>query len=126
MSASESSTLHANTPVPAAPAPSNTSKVPLLGEGFQETTRTSTSKSADSSDAEEEFQEPGTEGVKQGKRRLFGFGKKKEDDKTKGKKKGDLAPIVNLGNSTTTIAAPVERRTFDRSARACAHPGGCR
>jgi hypothetical protein len=110
MSASESSTLHANTPVPAAPAPSNTSKVPLLGEGFQETTRTSTSKSSLSSDGEEDFTEAGGEGVKHGKRRLFGFGKKKEDDKTKGKKKGEQAPTVNLENTTTPIAQPIARR----------------
>jgi hypothetical protein len=110
MSASEASTLHANTPVPAAQAPSNTSKVPLLGEGFQETTRTSTSKSADSSDAEEEVDDAGGEGVKQEKRGLFGFGKKKQDDKAKGKKKNNLAPIVNLGNSTTPIAQPIARR----------------
>jgi hypothetical protein len=107
MSASESSTLHANTPVPAAQAPVNTSKVPLLGEGFQETTRTPASKSTDSSDAEEEVDE---KGAKLGKRRLFGFGKKKEDDKTKGKKKNDLTPIMNLGNSTTPIAQPIARR----------------
>jgi hypothetical protein len=68
----------------------NTSKVPLLGEGFQETTRTPASKSTDSSDAEEEVDE---KDAKLGKRRLFGFGKKKEDDKTKGKKKNDLTPI---------------------------------
>jgi hypothetical protein len=110
MSASEASTLHANTPVPAAQALSNTSKVPLLGEGFQETTKTSTSKSTDSSDAEEDVDETGGEGVKQEKRGLFGFGKKKQDDKTKGKKKNNLAPIVNLGNSTTPIAQPIARR----------------
>ena len=108
MSASEASTLHANTPVPA--GSQNISKVPLLGEGFQESTRSSTSKSADSSDAEEGINETSGEGVKQGKRRLFGFGKKKEDDKTKGKKKSEPTPALNLVNSTTPIAQPFPRR----------------
>jgi hypothetical protein len=110
MSTSESSTLQANTPVPAAQPPSNTSKVPLLGEGFQESTRTSISKSADNSDAEEDFAKTGGQGVKQGKRRLFGFGKKKEDDKTKGKKRVEQTSVANLGNTTTPIAQPVARR----------------
>jgi hypothetical protein len=68
------------------------------------------SKSADSSDAEEDFEKTEGDGVKQARRRLFGFGKKKEDDKTKGKKKSELAPVTSLGNFTTPIAQPVARR----------------
>lgn len=103
MSASEASTLQPNTPVPVAQQ-TNASKVPLLGEGFQETKRNPKSKSADSSDIEPEAGE--TE--KSGKRRLFGFGKKKDE---KGKKKADNAPEMNTGNNAKTpIAAPVAQR----------------
>ena len=103
MSASEASTLQPNTPVPAAQI-ANTSRVPLLGEGFQETKRTPKSTSTDSSDIEPDT---GETTVKSGKRRLFGFGKKKEE---KGKKKAESAPNTNTGNSKTPIAAPVARR----------------
>lgn len=118
MSASESS---ANTPVPPAQPPSKTSKVPLLGEGFQEAARTSASKSADSSDAED-FAEIG-EGAKQGKRRLFGFGKKKDDDKSKGKKKVEQTSVANIGNTTTPIAQPIARRVpIQNSSPPRSHP----
>jgi len=81
------------------------------------------SKSADSSDAEEDFLETGGEGVKQGKRRLFGFGKKKEDDKAKGKKKGEPLPVVNFGNTTTPIAQPIARRVpIQNSSPPRSHP----
>jgi hypothetical protein len=102
MSASEASTLQPNTPVPVAQQ-TNTSKVPLLGEGFQETKRTPKSRSADSSDIEPDAGENG----KSGKRRLFGFGKKKEE---KGKKKAESAPNTNAGNAKTPIVAPVAQR----------------
>ena len=111
MSASESSTLHPNTPVPPVQQPANTSKVPLLGEGFQESSRSSVSKSTDSSDAEvEESGETNGEGTKIGKRRLFGFGKKKDDDKTKAKKKNESIPAGAAGNANPPIAQPVARR----------------
>ena len=77
MSASESSTVQPNTPAPAIEIPANAPKVPVLGEGFQETPRDAVSKTADSSDAEQEAVEGTGEGAKTGKRRLFGFGKKK-------------------------------------------------
>ncbi|EPE28566.1 hypothetical protein GLAREA_09687 [Glarea lozoyensis ATCC 20868] len=108
MSASEASTLQANTPDQANHPSTNTSTVPLLGEGFQETKRTSLSRSADNSDVEQEGQ-TATEGGKLGKRRLFGFGKKKEDDSAKGKNK-TTTPTMNLGNTSTPIAAPVAQR----------------
>ncbi|KAH6713178.1 hypothetical protein BKA61DRAFT_71281 [Leptodontidium sp. MPI-SDFR-AT-0119] len=119
MSASESSTLQPNTPVPAIDTPTNAPKVPVLGEGFQGTPRDAVSKTADSSDAEQEAEEVTGEGAKLGKRRLFGFGKKKEDDKTKGKKedektkgkkKGELTLSAIANNATTNIAQPVARR----------------
>lgn len=106
MSASEASTLQPNTPVPAQQQSANASKVPLLGEGFQETKRIPVSKSAENSDVELESQEGG----KSRKRGLFGFGKKKDDDKAKGKKKAESDVNVNAGNTQTPIAAPVARR----------------
>jgi hypothetical protein len=110
MSTSEASTLQPNTPVPATPQQAATSKVPLLGEGFQETTRTSVSKSAESSDVEGSTGETTADGSKYGKRRLFGFGKKKGDDKTKGKKDEAGPDVAAAGNTTTPIAQPVARR----------------
>lgn len=103
MSASEASTLQPSTPVPAAP-PASGSKVPLLGEGFQEVKRTPISKSADSSDVENDVAE--TDG-KHGKRRLFGFGKKQKE---KGKKETNIAPTSNTGNAKIPLAAPVAQR----------------
>ncbi|KAG9239610.1 hypothetical protein BJ875DRAFT_84659 [Amylocarpus encephaloides] len=99
------SSLQPNTPVQDQP-PANTSRVPLLGEGFQESKRLSVSPSADG--GEVELEGPSTpEGAKPGKRRLFGFGKKKEDDKDKGKKK---APEMLIGNAQTPVAAPAPQR----------------
>lgn len=108
MSASEASTLQPNTPVQGSHPVANTSKVPLLGEGFQETKRTSVPRSADNSDVEQEGTTT-SEGGKQ-KRRLFGFGKKKDDDKSKGKKKVEPTPSVNVGIAQAPMAAPVPRR----------------
>ena len=108
MSASESSTLQPNTPVPAIQQPADTSNVPLLGEGFQESTSASVSKSAGSSDVESSVGEGTNECTKSGKRRLFGFGKKK-DDKTKGKK-SEAIPSVIASNGSTPIAQPAARR----------------
>jgi hypothetical protein len=88
----------------------NASNVPLLGEGFQESTNYATSKSVDSSDAEQDKGgEEVNDGTKLGKLRLFGIGKKKENDKTKGLKR-DAIPAMNANNATTPIAQPVARR----------------
>ena len=113
MSTSESSTLQPNTPVPAAHPPTNTSKIPLLGEGFQESTNSPVSKSTDSSDVEEEEEGGETTGEGgPGKRRLFRFGKKKDDDKTKTKRKGDVPVNLTAGNFSTPIAQPIARRVL--------------
>jgi hypothetical protein len=109
MSASEASTLQPNTPDQASHPSTNTSRVPLLGEGFQETKRTSLSRSADNSDVEQEGQAT-TEGGKPGKRRLFGFGKKKDEEKTKGKNKTGSGATMTIGNTSMPIAAPVAQR----------------
>jgi hypothetical protein len=115
MSASESSTLQPNTPVPAAQPPTNTSKIPLLGEGFQESTNSPVSKSTDSSDIEEEEGGETTGEGGLGKRRLFRFGKKKDDDKTKTKRKGDVPANLTAGNFSTPIAQPIARRVLPQS-----------
>lgn len=108
MSAYETNTAQCGAPVSTAQAPTNAPSVPVLGEGFQESTRDTKTRTADSSDAEAESGEPTGEGAKGGKRRLFGFGKKKED-KSKGKK-GEQIPSVIVGNATTPIAQPVAQR----------------
>ncbi|RDL37594.1 Uncharacterized protein BP5553_05027 [Venustampulla echinocandica] len=110
MSASESSTLHANTPVPTSQQQTSASKVPLLGEGFQESRRTPVSIPAENSDVEESGAGTTHEGGKYGKRRLFGFGKKKEDEKTKEKKNTEPAPNMKSANAPPPLAAPVAQK----------------
>ncbi|KAL2071688.1 hypothetical protein VTL71DRAFT_12923 [Oculimacula yallundae] len=100
MSASESSTLQPNAAVPATQVPAIPLGVPVLGEGFQETPRDVVHESAESSEEEHDTgKATAGEGTKPGKRRLFGFGKKKKDDKTKGKK-GDAASSATASNAT--------------------------
>ena len=114
MSASEASTFQSDTPV--LQRQTNTSKVPLLGEGVQESASNSVPKCADSSDVEEI--EGGTgDGTNIGKRRLFGFGKKKrEDDKTKGQKSDGSTPGIIAGNGDMTpIAQPLAQRPLMNS-----------
>ncbi|CZT05166.1 uncharacterized protein RAG0_11374 [Rhynchosporium agropyri] len=108
MSTSEYSTLQPKGPVPAIEVPANAPGVPVLGEGFQETRRDVVSQNAERSDGEQE--EVTDDGTKRGKRRLFGFGRKKKDDKTKGKKKETPAPSALANNATTNIAEPIVRR----------------
>jgi hypothetical protein len=113
MSASESSTPPPSTPVPAAKQSANASKVPLLGEGFQESTNPRLSKSTDvdSSDGEPDVDETTREDLKFGKRRLFSFGKKKRDgEKATGKKEDEIAPSVNARNADVPIAQPAAQR----------------
>ncbi|KAB8295281.1 hypothetical protein EYC80_007189 [Monilinia laxa] len=112
MSASESSTLHANTPVPTGQQSITTSKAPLLGEGFTVPTNQTSSKSGGSSDIDADADDSGSGTAKSGKRRLFGFGRKKNDEKTKGKKKDDgslvgNAPLIRPPQKTpTTTSSP--------------------
>ena len=110
MSASESSTLVPSTPIPTTRQPANTSKIPLLGEGFQEATNRPVSKSAESSDAEPNVGETADD-AQRSKRRLFGFGKKKKaDDKAKGKKKDESGTVVATSNADIPIAQPTAQR----------------
>lgn len=111
MSASESSTLHASTPVSATQQQSFTSKVPLLGEGFQESKfkRTPVSRPAENSDVEQSEEDTTHEGSKFGKRRLFGFGKKKGDEKAKGKN-AESTPNTSSANASPPLAAPVAQK----------------
>lgn len=123
MSASESSTLQPNTPVPGQQT-TNTSKVPLLGEGFQESTGRPVSKSVESSDTEADAGDGTGDGTR-GKRMLFGFGKKKkDDDKLKGKKKNDSVTTAPTGHADTPIAQPIPQRAPARTSpsRTSQHP----
>ncbi|KAH8820940.1 hypothetical protein F5884DRAFT_67753 [Xylogone sp. PMI_703] len=87
MSASESSTLQANTPVATNSESTLPAKVPTLGEGFQEPAKKVSSKPKNDSDSDPEADGKGapTDPAKARKRRLFGLGKKIED-KMKGRK----------------------------------------
>lgn len=76
--------------------------VPVLGEGFQESKPLETSNSAESSDAEAE-QDTAQDGSKLSKRRLFGFGRKKDE---KGKKKIDSTPASKTINTTGSAIQP--------------------
>ncbi len=81
-------------------------RVPILGEGFQESSLAK-SNSAGSSVVDQDDTE---EDPKTGKRRLCGFSKKKDDGKNKGKKKGDKqAESTPLAIRETTIQAPQPR-----------------
>ncbi|KAI9048572.1 hypothetical protein LZ554_007405 [Drepanopeziza brunnea f. sp. 'monogermtubi'] len=101
MSAPESSTLQPNMPVPGASTPTNVPNVPLLGEGLPERPQPDVCE-ANGSDVGE------AAGMKNGKRRLFGFRKKKEESKAKGKKKGDAAIVAS--SASTITSQPVPRK----------------
>jgi hypothetical protein len=114
MNASEASTLTPSTPIPATPQPTNTSKVPLLGESFQESTsrRALRSGGSDSSDADLDDGEATAGGTKAGKRRLFGFGKKKkDDDRMKGMKDDEADRSISAVNADIPIAQPTAQRS---------------
>lgn len=110
MSASEASTVQPNTPVPAAQTPAIIAHSPVLAEGFQESRKNVVSQSAESSDIEHQDGQATLEGIKSGKRRLFGFGKKKSHDKGGIKREGEAVPPALAGNETVPIAQPTARR----------------
>ena len=113
MNASEASTLTPSTPVPTAQQPTNISKVPLLGEGFQESTSHQVPRStgSDSSDVDLSGAEITAGGGKAGKRRLFGFGKKKKDDE-KAKEGSEGESMVN--GTAATADVPIAQPTAQR------------
>lgn len=124
MSALQTSAQQSNTPVAAAlQSPTTTSEVPLLGEGFQESTTKAVSKSAENSDVEGAVGDT-AEGSKPGKRRLFGFGRKKTDDKdkSKGNKKDDEIPNKSDSDMTTPKGSPVANRDFSKQSPPSNHP----
>ncbi|RFU30965.1 hypothetical protein B7463_g5360, partial [Scytalidium lignicola] len=112
MSTSESSTLQANTPVATNSESTLPTKVPTLGEGFQEPAKKLSTKPTDDSDSDLEVDgkvEP-TDPAKARKRRLFGLGKKIED-KMKGKKgESSLQDNPAGRNTKEVIAQPVPRK----------------
>ena len=90
---------------------SRISSVPLLGEGFdhplkQDLSETPASASAYSSsyDGEQEIAESPEIDAKSGKRRFWGLGKKKEDDKIKKKREGALATTSSGPASSISTA----------------------
>jgi hypothetical protein len=112
MNTSEASTLTPSTPVPTAHQPTNTSKVPLLGEGFQESTSRQVSRSigSDSSDVDVPGVEITAGGLKAGKRRLFGFGKRKDDEKAKCTSEDETIPNGTATAADIPIAQPTAQR----------------
>jgi hypothetical protein len=106
MSAAEDRT--ASMEVDSNPRPANTSLVPVLGEGFQES-RPGAAPNPGESSGEEQDASQGD--AKLGKRRLFGFGRKK-DDKGKGKKKVELD---QSGKSMDAMGSIAERRSTTKT-----------
>lgn len=101
---------------------SRISSVPLLGEGFDHPPKNdlsenlaSTSAYSSSFDGDQEIAESPELDVKSGKRRFWGLGKKKEDDKTKKKREGALAttssgPASSI--STARSGSPLQSPTL--------------
>lgn len=111
MSASGASTIQPNTPVPGVQTPANIPLLPSLGEGISEHRNTVDSHSTGSEFRQEEAQGV-IEGTKLGKRRLFGFGKKKNDEKGHLRKESDtVQPVAAVGNVIAPIA-PIARRVM--------------
>jgi len=108
MSASEPSTLHSA--LAASQQSTNTSNVPLLGEGFQESTHKPSSRSTENSELDSGASEPTGEGAKGGKRRLFGFIKKKDDGKAR-TKTDELDQNVAFGDRHSPVAQSTANRS---------------
>src|SRR5271170_5697922 len=106
MSASEDQT--ASKEVVSTQRPANASPVPVLGEGFQESRPGTVPNSGESSDEEQDASQGDS---KLGKRRLFGFVRKK-DDKGKGKKKAELD---QSGKPMDAIGSIAERRSTTKT-----------
>ena len=112
MNTSEASTLTPSTPVPAQ-QPTSISKVPLLGEGFKESTSRQAPRpgGSDSSDVDHDGVEITAGGARAGKRRLFGFGKKRKDDeKSKGAQESESAQNGTAATADVPIAQPIAQR----------------
>ncbi|MCJ1362855.1 hypothetical protein MMC16_001961 [Acarospora aff. strigata] len=88
---------------------SRISSVPLLGEGFSETTQT-TSKSIGTDGGTEDGAHSGSEkpetSNKSGRRRFWGLGKRKEDDKSKKKSGGYVTSEELAGVGPITAVRP--------------------
>lgn len=89
---------------------SRISSVPLLGEGFSESSNPISNLST-GRDGEQETTESSELDSKTGKRRFWGLGKKKEDDKTKKKREAALttsSPNVGTPLSMATPTSPMQ------------------
>lgn len=104
---------------------SRISSVPLLGEGFTESSSNSVGRTGDS---EHETADGLESDAKTGKRRFWGLGKKKDDEKSKKKREASTANN-NLQQSSTTAPAmrPVSLvypLVGAKAATAISHPYG--
>ncbi|KAL8833387.1 MAG: hypothetical protein Q9170_004297 [Blastenia crenularia] len=88
------------------PRDSRVSSVPLLGEGFSETSGTPASDSAGSDRELENSSVPELDS-KTGKRRFWGLGKKKDEGKTKGKREAAVAGQSYTVASTVPGMQPI-------------------
>ncbi|MCJ1468220.1 hypothetical protein MMC07_006848 [Pseudocyphellaria aurata] len=108
---------------------SRISSVPLLGEGFSENANP-TATSLESPDTEQEIGESLEVDSKTGKRRFWGLGKKKEDEKAKKKKDPTLAaPFSAAAPSVPTIrpASPMRSSRMTQASSShhpTSHPYG--
>ncbi len=107
---------------------SRISSVPLLGEGFQETPNLASSR-ATKPDGEQVTLESSELDSKTSKRRFWGLGKKKEDDKLKKKREAALAnasPAIAATTSTMRPSSPMHspRMASVVSSDPTSHPYG--
>ena len=86
-----------------APDP-RTSSVPLLGEGFTESTNTARSRN---DDVDSETADAAESDPKAGKRRFWGLGKKKDDEKAKKKREAAATNFSKKPGTTTPAMRPV-------------------
>jgi hypothetical protein len=97
---------------------SPTTNIPTLGEGFQEQPVTGVSKSASSSDREQDVP---SKTEKSTKRRLFGLIKKKDDGKGKDKKKEPTTSTV--APKTPFSPASPEKKNYPYQHQSSSTPG---
>ena len=102
---------------------SGTSAVPLLGEGFQETASPRVRGEHGTSEAAEAIDTD----PKTGKRRFWGLGKKKEDEKAKKKREAALANVSPTASSSIPAMrpiSPIQPPGVAQAVSATTHPYG--
>lgn len=123
MSASETSTLQPNTPVPDVPQQSTSSvKTPILNRDVQESSVTKSGpRSAGLSDVEGAVGET-SENTKSGRRSFFGLGKKKADNKLNIKKKDGNTLASSSDQMNSAVDSPLAEANTRRSPPPSHHP----